>query len=63
MCILGRCTAQRARGVGDCDESLGVRWNGAGCEELRGCECEGEECDSLYASVASCETLNEECVP
>lgn len=61
MCVIGRCTAQRATATGDCEQVLGVRWTGRGCEALVGCECSGEECGSLYGSLEACESYNSAC--
>ncbi len=50
------CASQRACAVGRCHDPgpLGVLWNGAACVALSGCRCEGDDCVTLYASVARC---------
>lgn len=48
-------------GVGDCDETLGYRWTTGGCEVIRGCACEGTECDQLYDSQEACVDDHQHC--
>ncbi|MCB9588973.1 MAG: hypothetical protein H6718_26410 [Polyangiaceae bacterium] len=62
MCVIGRCSGLVAQAVGECNDSLGFRWTGSGCEELIGCTCEGTHCFALYASLDACESYNAECV-
>jgi hypothetical protein len=59
MCA--RCGPQDAIGVGDCFLSFGIRWNGASCESVGGCECVGTECMSLYTSVEACQSDRADC--
>jgi hypothetical protein len=61
ICIKGRCERQTAEGVGACTDALGVRWNGATCEQLQGCECQGDDCDDVYPSLENCEAYNIDC--
>ncbi|HBU47730.1 MAG TPA: hypothetical protein DEB46_05410 [Myxococcales bacterium] len=46
--LFGRCLGSLAWPVGDCDDFLGTRWTGTGCEPVYGCACEGPECEQLY---------------
>lgn len=48
------CTAQDARGEGDCEIARGWAWNGNACLRVSGCECIGADCGSLFPSEASC---------
>jgi hypothetical protein len=44
-----------AVGAGDCTDVLGYRWATGGCESVRGCSCEGVDCNLLYATSIECE--------
>ncbi len=61
LCVFPRCNAMVAHASGDCEESLGFVWNGQACEELVGCECQGDHCSALHRSLAACEANNVEC--
>lgn len=56
------CAPQDAMGVGGCEIALGWRWNGVDCEPLSGCNCEGADCDALYADADTCKLAHESCV-
>lgn len=58
----GPCDAQDARGEGACRAFFGYAWNGRECTGLSGCECVGADCESLYASEASCWSARAHCV-
>ncbi len=49
------CNAMDARGVGPCEEVLGVAWNGSACVTLSGCRCSGSDCEHLFDTLAACE--------
>jgi hypothetical protein len=55
------CAPQEARGVGDCDASFGVAWDGAQCVLISGCECTGDGCDQLYRSFDACKDDHQIC--
>lgn len=55
------CEAMDARGDGACFCALGFAWDGAGCEMVSGCECSGEDCDSLAESEEACLAAHEAC--
>ncbi|MBN2498453.1 MAG: hypothetical protein JXR96_27935 [Deltaproteobacteria bacterium] len=59
----GDCEPQQARAVGSCDRDLpGVKWDGTHCVRLgSGCECEGADCQVLYASVEACVSARRSC--
>ena len=38
-----------------CGTLFGYKWNGSSCEIVVGCECEGDDCGSLYPTAAACE--------
>lgn len=44
----GECDAMDARGEGDCEQVLGIVWDGDACVSLSGCNCVGADCDKLY---------------
>jgi len=48
------CVPMDVREVGDCEPIHGWYWNGTRCEALSGCECAGEDCDRLFASLREC---------
>jgi hypothetical protein len=52
-----------ARGVGPCAAILGYYWDGFGCSAIGGCDCEGGDCDGIYASPEECEIAHEACPP
>ncbi len=56
------CLGQDASPSGECALPLGVVWNGTACVSISGCECEGDDCDDLYASIAECEADFTTCV-
>jgi hypothetical protein len=56
------CEAQDVAAVGVCDAAFGVFFLGAGCGWLSGCSCEGADCDSAYADLASCQMANRGCL-
>ena len=37
-----------------CFAWFGWKWNGLECEDVMGCSCEGDDCDSLYDTEAQC---------
>jgi hypothetical protein len=47
----------------DCTDEmfLGVFWNGLECYELRGCSCDGDDCDDVFGSVLECELVLSTC--
>jgi len=49
------CGPMRAAGDGQCDMGLGIMWNGSECVGIAGCECSGEDCDALFASMEECQ--------
>ena len=49
------CAAMDARGVGPCEEVLGVAWNGSSCVTLSGCRCAGSDCGRLFDTLTACE--------
>jgi hypothetical protein len=49
------CTAQDARGVGNCAAFFGYAWDGTRCVGLGGCSCAGSACGSLTFSQQLCE--------
>ncbi|MCZ6795220.1 MAG: hypothetical protein O7J95_16570 [Planctomycetota bacterium] len=53
-CREAACEPQKARGVGACEALLGYRWDGRVCRPVVGCECEGPDCDRLFASSEEC---------
>lgn len=58
-CVDARCAfndgiPQDAAGQGECSEVLGYAYNGWTCLELRGCECQGTDCEHIYANWNSC---------
>ncbi len=55
------CAAQDAAGVGLCAQFHGYRWNGAACEGVSGCSCEGADCGALYADLGACEAAHAAC--
>lgn len=68
MCIVPDCPAptcepMRAYGQGECDAELGVRWNGAYCEGISGCDCVGVDCGRIYGSMSECEGYHGSCSP
>lgn len=68
MCIVPDCPAptcepMRAYGQGDCDAVLGVRWNGAYCEGISGCDCVGVDCGRIYPNMSDCESYHGSCSP
>jgi hypothetical protein len=44
-----------ALGVGECVNPLGYRWTTGGCDWVRGCSCEGTDCDLLYETQSECD--------
>ncbi|MBN2360902.1 MAG: hypothetical protein JXR83_15710 [Deltaproteobacteria bacterium] len=57
------CEAMDARGAGEaCYLAMGWLWDGAGCSMITGfCECQGSDCDALFATQAECETAYAGC--
>lgn len=55
------CEAMDARSEGVCDTSVGAMYDGGSCIGLRGCYCEGEDCDRLYGSRDECERATGDC--
>jgi hypothetical protein len=55
------CAPMEARGAGDCDLVLGYVWDGAGCQALSGCSCEGAGCGGLFRSLEECAAAQEGC--
>lgn len=56
------CRDQDARGVGPCTLLLGWKWNGASCEGISGCTCEGADCDALFSTQAACAKAHADCL-
>lgn len=51
------CNAMDARGRGECRLALGYARNNfpsCSCSPVVGCECDGADCDQLFASFAEC---------
>lgn len=66
MCIVPDCPAptcdpMQAHGRGECEAELGVRFNGAYCEGVSGCECVGADCGRLYRSMDECQGYHGSC--
>jgi hypothetical protein len=59
----GDCGPMDATGVGACFLALGYRWNGAACEFVGGCECEGADCARIgeWESAEECEAAHADC--
>lgn len=55
------CSPMDVQGVGPCDAILGWYWDGAACQVLSGCSCEGEGCDRLHASPEECAAASASC--
>ncbi|MCU0684857.1 MAG: hypothetical protein MUF34_21870 [Polyangiaceae bacterium] len=55
------CPPMSAKAVGACERSIGYAWTGRRCEELRGCECQGIRCNSLYLTSEGCEADYKSC--
>lgn len=55
------CAAMDATVQGECYCALGFAWNGSECEMLAGCECVGQDCDSLSLSLDECEAAHGGC--
>lgn len=57
------CAPMDATGVGNCAQTLGVRWTGAECVSVNGCSCYGLDCERLFASVEECVAAFAHCAP
>ncbi|MGL1936829.1 MAG: hypothetical protein OCD01_17510 [Fibrobacterales bacterium] len=53
-CLEKSTIGRDAIGVGDCSEEVGAFFNGNDCEAIRGCRCEGEDCEELFNDVDHC---------
>ncbi len=48
--------AMDAEGTGQCDEGLGIIWDGTECVGIAGCDCVGADCDRLYSDYEECQS-------
>jgi len=55
------CDSMDAVGDGACFCFLGFAWNGAGCVDVNGCQCDGADCDKLSMSLEECESAHSSC--
>ncbi len=39
----------------------GFRWNGSGCEVVRGCDCTGADCGELFVDQSACLSFHTQC--
>ncbi|MGF1467882.1 MAG: Kazal-type serine protease inhibitor [Sandaracinaceae bacterium] len=60
-CEPASCEPQDATGVGPCDASFGLAWDGEACVDVSGCRCEGADCDELYPDPGACEAAHDHC--
>jgi hypothetical protein len=58
----GTCDAQDAHGEGPCDQFFGFAFNGSSCVPVSGCECIGNDCDSLSPDPKGCGIEFAECM-
>ena len=60
----GECLPMDARGIGQCDQGLGIIYSpDGGCIGIAGCECEGPDCDQLFANHDECMRTCNPCGP
>ncbi len=55
------CAPMDATGEGPCAAFFGYAWNGNECVGLRGCNCVGKDCPSLFDSPEACDKAHEMC--
>ncbi len=55
------CEAQRVRGEGACDMTLGWAWDGAACAPISGCTCVGDDCGELAEDEGACLDAHSAC--
>jgi hypothetical protein len=56
-----RCSAQDARGKGQCERVLGYAWDGRQCVSLSGCSCVGTDCAGIFQKLESCQAAYAHC--
>jgi len=56
------CTAQDARGVGDCEAIVGIFFDGTDCVTESGCSCVGTKCGDGFDSTEACELAYDGCI-
>ena len=56
------CEPMDAAGDNECYCMLGYAWTGSACEAVTGCECTGDDCDSLSETEEDCLDAHATCV-